>query len=226
MSSKLINFYEHKNVKKHMVEKVNPGKKKGLHNIDLEFMSLIIGPTGSGKTSILLNIINVMPETFDKITLCLKDSDEPLYNHLIDTVTKKGGEIDVFEDGDVPKLADIEKDGQQLFVFDDLVGDKYANIEIQQYYKLSRKKLINCCYLSQSYYQTPKFVRDNIQYLFIKQIRSNAELKRILKDYSFTNIDLDQMIHFYEECTKEFTDFMLIDVKKHKIYHNFTKLLN
>lgn len=224
--NKLINFYEDKDVKKFLIEKENPGKKQGLHNIDLEMLALITGPTSSGKTTILLNLINVMPKTFDKITLCLKDSDEPLYNMLIDRIQKKNGEIDVFEDGDVPLLSDIEKDGQQLFVFDDLVGEKESNKQISQYYKLGRKKFISSVYLTQSYYQSPKFVRDQIQYLFIKQVRSNIELKRILNDYAFTHITLDQMINYYEECTKEFTDFMLIDVKKKKIYHNFTKLLN
>jgi hypothetical protein len=221
--NKLINFYENKEVKKHFEKKHNPGKDSGLHNIDIEFMALITGPTGSGKSNILINLIKVMNGTFDHITMCLKDSDEPLYNMLIERLKDR---ITVYEDGEVPSLSSIEKDGQQLFIFDDLVKEKYANLEIEQYYKLGRKKNISCIYLTQSFFQAPKFVRDNIQYLFIKKIRSQKELTAILKDYSFTNVSIDDLKKYYEECTKDFTDFMTIDCKKHNIYHNFTTLLN
>lgn len=195
----------------------NPGYGKK-HFIEIPFRMLIVGPSGSGKTNALLNLLKATTDTWDHITLCLKDANEPLYRMLID---KLGDDITVHE-GSVPDLADISKlpkERQQLFVFDDLVGDKVANQSILTYYKMARKKNISCCYLSQSYYGVPKFIRSNLSHLLIVKVSSKKDLRLILSEYPLP-MSIKDLNHIYDECTREFTDVMLLDLLHGEIYKN------
>ena len=216
------NFYNLKSVKEHQTKSFNPnyGKK---HFIELPARILIIGPSGSGKSNSLLNLLKRFNGTFDHIYLGLKNSNEPLYEYLI---KKLDDSITVYENGEIPRLNDIPKSGEQLFIFDDLVGEKGANSIIEEYFKLGRKKNITSIYLSQSYFKTPKFIRDNLSYLIIKKITSKRELRLILNDYPINDINIDQLKDIYEKTTKKFEDCLCIDVLNHKLYYNFNKLIN
>jgi ABC-type sugar transport system ATPase subunit len=216
------NFYNLKSVKEYQTKAFNPnfGNK---HFIEIPSRILIVGPSGSGKSNTLLNLIKRFNGTFNHIYLGLKNSNEPLYQMLI---KKLGDSITVYENGEIPRLSDIQPNGEQLFIFDDLVGDKGANQIIEDYFKLGRKKNITSIYLSQSYFKTPKFIRDNLSYLIIKKITSKKELKLILNDYPITNINIDQLKNIYEKTTKKFEDCLSIDVLNHKLYYNFNKLIN
>ena len=74
----LINFYETKGVKKHMKSTHNPHYDK--HRIKVPFRMLIVGASGTGKTSTLLNLIRAMPDTFSKICVITKCKNEALYS--------------------------------------------------------------------------------------------------------------------------------------------------
>ena len=72
----MINFddYVHKNkTKQH---------KNWLYIPDYRYRILIIGASGSGKTNLLLNLIETQPD-IDKIYLYAKDAYEAKYQYLI-----------------------------------------------------------------------------------------------------------------------------------------------
>jgi len=215
------NFYNSKDIKEFQNKSDNPNLGK-LHNIELFFRILIIGPSGSGKTNTLMNLIKKFNGTFDKFILCVKSKEEPIYKAL---EKKLGDAIDIYENGAVPKLSDIPKDGQQLAIFDDLVGDKNANPVIEEYFKMARKKDIACVYLSQSYFKTPKFIRDQCTYLIIKKVNSKRDFARLLEEYPLGELTKDQLYKIYNICTKKYEDCMIIDLLNAKIYHNFNKLI-
>lgn len=195
----------------------NPNKGK-THFMDLPARICIIGASGSGKSNCLLNLLKVaFNGTFTHIYLCVKNINEPLYNMLVD---KLKDDITIFENGIVPKLSDIEANGEQLIIFDDLVGDKNATIEIIEYFKMARKKNITCIYLSQSYFKIDKFIRQNTNYIIIKKVSSKRDLKLILSEYSF-NCDLKELESMYHFSTKKYEDIMLMDILNGFIYHNF-----
>src|ERR1700761_2693113 len=54
-------------------------------NLDLPFRMCLAGKTGSGKTNVVMNVIDTVRE-FDKILLFAKDLTEPLYATLIDVL--------------------------------------------------------------------------------------------------------------------------------------------
>ncbi len=200
----------------------NPNYGK-THFIKIPARLLIVGGSGSGKSNCLCCLIKAFNGTFSHIYLCVKSSDEPLYNMLIDKLKEN---ITVFENGIVPDLKDIPKikDAEQLIVFDDLVGDKEATKKIIEYYKMSRKKNVSNCYLSQSFFRVDKFIRQNLTYIIIKKISSRRDLKLILSEYSF-NCTLDELEKMYHYATKEFENILLLDLLNSHIYKNFTERL-
>ena len=205
--------------KKYIPKQHNPGFGK-THNFQSNFRAVIIGPSGVGKSNCVINLIKALNGTFTHIHLCLKNADEPLYQMLAD---KLGEDLTIYEDGNVPLLRDLTKE-QQLIIFDDLVNDKNANKEIEEYFKMGRKKHISCVYLSQSFYKTPKFIRQQLSHIIIKKINSARDLNLILSEFPM-NISKDELKRLYSECTKNFTDVMTIDLVHGHIYHNFTNQL-
>ena len=214
------NHYNKLNAK-YKSKSFNPNKGK-THHIDIRFRMIICGASGSGKSNCLMNLLKVaFNATFNHIYLCVKNADEPLYQQMID---KLGDDISVYESGEVPPLAEMTKNGEQLIIFDDLVGDKNATIEIIEYFKMARKKHISCCYLSQSFFKVDKFIRQNTNYIIIKKVSSKKDLKLMLSEYSF-NCDINELESMYHYSTKKFEDIMLLDILHSHIYHNFLERL-
>ncbi len=72
------NFYEKKEVQCYNRKYVNPNVK--YHQIKIPFRMTVIGASRSGKTNILLNLLNMMTNTFNHIYLFTRNLDEPLYD--------------------------------------------------------------------------------------------------------------------------------------------------
>ena len=87
---------------------------------------LIIGPSGSGKSNVLLHLINNL-HPIDKIYLYSKDLHEPKYEYLINKRKQAGiKSLDdpkafiEYSDNMDDVLDDIKK---VLIVFDDMIAD-------------------------------------------------------------------------------------------------------
>ena len=82
----MINFYEHKDVKKLVPKYKNP--HFNLTQINIPARVGIIAPSGTGKTQWLLNYIHKNQDTFGHIIVVYKSS-EPLYDFLRDKIGSK-----------------------------------------------------------------------------------------------------------------------------------------
>lgn len=205
---------------KYKVKTFNPNLHR-THEIEIPARILIVGASGSGKTNNLMNLLKVaFNGTFTHIYLCAKNTDEPLYRRMID---KLGDNITVFEGGIVPRLEDLPRNEEQCIIFDDLLSEKSAVPYIEEFFKMGRKKGFTSIYLSQSYYKTPKFIRDNLTHVIIKKITSNRELKAILNDYPLNDLTIEQLKEFYTKCVRKFEDVMMIDLLMGHVYYNFKK---
>ena len=105
---------------------------------DHPYRILIIGGSGSGKTNVLLNLIEKQPD-IDKIYLYSKDLYKAKYQYLINR--KEGVGIDHLNGPkafieysnymrDVYKNIDeynLDKDNKNLIVFDDMIADVINN---------------------------------------------------------------------------------------------------
>jgi 5,10-methylene-tetrahydrofolate dehydrogenase/methenyl tetrahydrofolate cyclohydrolase len=110
----------------------------------------------------------------------------------------------------LPILDDLNKDEQTLIVIDDLVLEKNQR-PISEYFIRARKKNCSLIYISQSFYDIPKIIRSNINYLIIKQVSSFRNLTMIMSEFSM-NISKEQIKKIYEDATKDKFSFLFIDV--------------
>lgn len=207
-----MNFYSL--IKKKSIH--NPGYEK--HGIELPFRMLIIASSGGGKTNTLLNLIDTMDQTFQRIVICLRSKEEPLYE-LLEKSTPEVEFIEVKSNEDIPDLEYFEGSKSSLIVFDDLVLEKNQS-KIENFYIRARKKNVSCIYLSQSYYKTPKLIRINARYIILKKLSSVKDLNLILSEFDLG--DKDKMLELYKESTQKFTDFLLIDTFNNSFKKNFS----
>lgn len=197
------------------------------HLINVPFRMLIVGNSGSGKTTLVLELLHRMDDTFGNIIICTKNADEPLYKFLRTKI--KAEQLQVYEGIDnIPDLDSFDPEIQHLIVFDDLVLEKDQST-VEQYFIRSRKiaKGVSCIYLSQNYFATPKTIRLNSNYIILKKLSSTRDLGMILRDFSL-GVDKETLIQLYKFCTKERSDFLMIDIDappEKRFRHNLLHVL-
>ena len=203
----MINFYELKEVKKHMDDVDNPNFD--LHNLSIPFRMLATAPSGSGKSNFLCNLLKKFcagKGTFDEIILFCKSRYEPLYEYLGEA---SKGKIVVTEDlSKLPKINECDASSQKLFIFDDMVLDK--NPLISEMFIRGRKKGISLAFLTQSFYQTPKIIRQNTRYFAILKIAGGRDLSMLLKDVCVDKTK-EELLQIYKYATNEKFSVLLID---------------
>jgi hypothetical protein len=159
----------------------------------------VVAPSGTGKTNFLLNLIKVFSQgkgTFADITIVTRNKDEPLYNYLegeFEQIKIKEGM------SNTPKLDDMDKEQNHLVVWDDLVLSKNLS-NVEEYYMRARKKSCSVVFLSQSYYDIPKFIRKNSSYLVLLDLGgSKREQTAIMNEWS-SDLDPDELKAVYNDA--------------------------
>ena len=188
---------------------------------------MIIGGSGSGKTNTLLNLINEQND-IGKIYLYARDLKERKYKILIkkceDSGIKHLNDPNAFiecsntMDNVYENIHDYNSSRKRkiLIVFDDMIADIMTNKKFQAIIKelfiRCRKLHISLVFITQSYFSVPKNVKlDSIHYLIMK-INNKRELQNIVINHS-VDIDYQDFIKIYRECTKEPYNFLTIDTK-------------
>ena len=103
-----------------------------------------------------------------------------------------------------------------LIVFDDMIADIMTNKKFQAIIKelfiRCRKLNISLVFITQSYFSVPKDVRLNSTHYLIMKINNKRELQNIAINHS-ADIDYQDFLKIYRECTKEPFNFLTIDTK-------------
>lgn len=193
----------------------NPNYKE--HGLVIPFRMLICGSSGSGKTNMLLDLIHRTSGTFKNIIICCRSKEEPLYQYLENKIPDGLTFIEVSEPEDYPELDNIEP--QTLMVFDDLILEKDQS-RIGEFFIRGRKKMISCIYISQSYFKTPKIIRQQCNYIVLKKINSNRDLSLILADFPL-DVSLDELKSIYMSCSKGIEQFLMIDTGNNNFRKNY-----
>ena len=168
---------------------------KRLYIPDHPYRILIIGSSGSGKTNLLLNLLENQPD-IDKIYSYAKDPYEAKYQYLINK--REGVAIDHFSSPKafieysndmchVYKNIDEynpDKENKILIVFDDMIADiihkKKLNSVVTKLFIRGRKLNISLVFITQSYFKVLKDVRLNTSHFFIAKITNKRELNKLL----------------------------------------------
>jgi ABC-type oligopeptide transport system ATPase subunit len=223
MSKSLVNFYDLKEIRDMKEESHNPHFKE--NDTEIPSRICIVGASGSGKTTSLLNYLLISPNTFGHITIVTKQS-EPLYEYLEKKL--KGKNITIYYDLDkLPEPRDFpNKDLQNLLVFDDQVVTRNQS-KIINYFIYGRKvgSGITCVYLTQSYYSVPKTIRAQLSYIWIVKIGQRRDLNIILAD-SGGLVEKDVLRKLYEEATKERFSFLKINLNTVDLNKKFSRNFN
>lgn len=206
-ASGMVDYYKTM-PKKFILQSHNPNFKE--HKINLPFRMLIIGGSGAGKTQTLMNLIRVMNGTFQNIHIITKNKDEPLYNYL---ESKVDTGLSITEGiASAPDLDKFNKKEQTLIVMDDLVLEKNQK-DLEGYFIRARKLNCSLVYLSQSYFQVPKMIRQNLNYLIIKRLNTLTDLFRIMREYSL-GVSKEQLTELYQNSIKDNKqDFLFVDLE-------------
>ena len=211
----------------------NITKKNG--NKDWLYRKLIIGPSGSGKTNYLINSIQKDNNVIDKIYLYAKHLEEPKYQFLIDKREQAGSknlndptafiEYSNTMDDIVDNIEDYNKKIKRkvLIVFD-VMSDEKAQQVLKDLFIRCRKLNISLCFLTQSYFSVPKYVRLNYTHYIIFKLNSKRELQNIAINHS-SDIDYKDFIKIYRNCTKEPCNVLTIDTTVNKLFKNFDESL-
>ena len=97
---------------------------------------------------------------------------------------------------------------------DDLVNEPLKEQKIiSDYYIRCRKRNCSIVYISQSFYDIPKMIRNNINYLIIKQVSSMKNLTMITRECSL-GISKQALTNMYRDATKDKKNFLLIDLEQ------------
>ena len=192
---------------------------------DHPYRIFIIGGLGSGRTNLLLNLIENQPD-IDKICLYVKDPYESKYQYLINK--REGVGINHFNDPkafieylnnmhDVYKNIDKynhDKENKILIVFDDMTADmiyhKRLNSIVTKLFIRGRKLNISLVFITQSYFKVPKDVRLNTSHFFIAKIPNKRELQQIAINHS-SDINTKDFANIYRKYTAEPYSFLVID---------------
>ena len=192
---------------------------------DHPYRILIVGGSGSGKTNVLLNLIENQPD-IDKIYLYAKDPYESKYQYLINK--REGVGINHFND---PKafidysndMHDVyknindynpDKENKILIVFDDMIADmihnKQLNSIVTELFIRDRKLNISFAFITQPYFKVPKNVRLNTSDLFMAKIPNKRELQQVAINHS-SDISTKGFQNIYKKCIAEPHSFLVND---------------
>ena len=83
---------------------------------------------------------------------------------------------------------------------------------------------ISLCFLTQSYFSVPKDVRLNCTHYILFKLNNRRELQNIAINHS-ADIDYNDFIKIYRDCTKEPFNFLTIDTRNSRFIKNFNDII-
>jgi len=190
------------------------------------FRLLICGSSGCGKTNLLMNLIyNYL--YYNKIYIYAKDLTESKYqtlqdffeevNEIMKDETGEDFQVAIFSSSkdDIVNVDDLDKEYQNLIIFDDFVTESDQHVIIDLFIR-SRKKNCSLIYLTQSYFSTPKDIRLQCNYFIFYNISNERELTEIQRDHCL-DVDKETFKKYFNKATSEPYSFFLIDKKSREL---------
>ncbi|EDV19111.1 uncharacterized protein TRIADDRAFT_62444 [Trichoplax adhaerens] len=111
---------------------------------------------------------------------------------------------------EVIPVEELDSEMQKVIVFDDIKIDSKNMNKIKEYFSLSRNKNCNCIYLTQSYYDVPKYIRRNTKCFILFGGLDNRDIRNITEDHA-KGISKSEFKNIYIEATEQPYTFMVID---------------
>ena len=177
------------------------------------FRLIICGPSNSGKTNLVLNLILKFLD-FDKLYIYARMLTENYYKYLQDLceqIEEATGEFSTFRDDldDVTSLHELDITNQNLVVFDDFINTKNQSI-VEDYFTMARKYNCSPIYISHDYFKTPETIRLNANYICLFGFRDKGELTKFKRSFPL-GISNEEFDRLYSYATNLKGHFLMID---------------
>ena len=92
----------------------------------------------------------------------------------------------------------------------DMIYNKKLNSIVTELFIRGRKLNISLVFITQSYFETPKYVRPNTTHFFISKIPNKRELQQIVINHS-SDISTNDFIKIHKKFTAEPYSFLVND---------------
>lgn len=94
-----------------------------------------------------------------------------------------------------------------------MVTDLKKHPIISEYFVRGRKRGASVMFLSQSYYGTPKLIRQNISYCIILKLGGSRDINSLMREVSI-GLTKQQLLEMYEEATRNKFDVLIVNLEK------------
>lgn len=197
------------------------------------FLGVLNGSTRSGKSTMVTNflynpdfyknifenVIIISPTVLNDDTLRFIKEDEK--------ITKISENFEFLDDilkTIVESQEDVEKEEREdvLIILDDMLGflkrESYLTYLCTRY----RHYKISILITTQSFRAIPNIIRTNADFVILFATQNKKEYKKIEEEYGGLIPDFETR---FKEATDKPYNFMYINLKKIKVYHNFIEKL-
>jgi hypothetical protein len=181
------------------------------------FNAILCGPTGSGKTNALLNMLYDFL-TYNKVYIYANNGDQLVYEKLkqhLDGIAEKNDlePSDLYHFGgklsEVVPVDEMDKSKVNIVIFDDFVLSKNQDI-IEEYYIRGRHKNCIVFYLSQTYSGIPITIRRNTRLYLLYAVSRGRDIGLIQSDVS-PELDTKQFKKLFHQATMQPHSFLWVD---------------
>lgn len=201
---------------------------------------LVVGKSGSGKSNVVLHMLNspsLLGGAFD-VVLYLCDSPDDLFRENLKI--PKENFIKDFTEEWLEKLIDkqrqsVEKKGADktdniLLIFDDILSKpKFLNSKILTHLVTACRHFnISCVFNTQSYKKIPRVVRLNVRGIILFP-SSLGELVKFSEENCLPNMTNKHFLKLVQHCTKDQYQFAFLQSDappNDKLRKNFNKIVN
>ena len=210
-------------------DSIKPDKNFKNHLIKPCSMISMVGSTGAGKTTALLEFLSRKNDAFYRIIIFSgSTTDEPLIKFL----EKHIDGIELIDNADeLPELTDMneeDKKTEKLIVFDDMINLKpKEKLKIQKWFNSARKYGFTCISMIQNYTDCPIQMRRNTMYWILFKLHDNNTIKQILRNHN-QGYDKESIIQAYYASTRDPKNFFTIDLTANSpapFRHNFIDVI-
>lgn len=164
--------------------------------------SVICGPSGAGKTNVLLSLLfDANGLWFENVYVYSKSLYQPKYQ-LLEGVLKKVKGVRYYAYTDNDSVIDpSEARINSIFIFDDVACDKQD--KIRAYFCMGRHKHVDCFYLCQTYTRIPKhLIRDNCNCIILfKQDKLN--MRHVFDDHVVPDMSFEKFENMCATCWQD-----------------------
>jgi hypothetical protein len=188
-------------------------------------MIVIIGSTGSGKSTALVEFLSRKTNVFVEIILFSGSStDEPLYRALQDRIP---GILITDKSEELPQLSsynESDKSVERLLILDDIINCPPKELKtMMKWFNSARKYGFTVVALVQNFTDLPIQMRRNAHMFFVFRLNDSRAISNLLSTHS-DGLSLEGLKDIYYRITSRPNNFLNIDLTEHgvnRFRHNF-----